>query len=430
MVIISYFCRLCKTLPNSKCNLIMNTPQVFKYKLQKDSLIYIQDNQLSLFEDEFERFGRKKYIDIDFKERGYSVNNQQDTIINSKIQTIGFFSGAGGLDIGAQLAGSKVISSLDFDKDSVETMKRNKYFAHTKHFHADIKEVTGATYSNIIKENNPEKLILVGGPPCQPFSKAGYWVTHENRLGNNDPRNMIGQYLRIVSEIKPDGFLLENVESLMHPKNLPAVSEIQETVDKLGYQLEIVRTNAIEFGVPQKRKRVFFMATRKEMKGELIKTHGSSEDILIDNNLQPYERVIDWIGKFDKQSFFEAEELVLGKTYENELKQVPPGQNYFALTKRNGHPNPKFEANKRFWNFLLKLHPNLPSWTIAAQPGPWVGPFHWNNRRLRVPEIAALQTFPEDYSFAGSRRSIHKQIGNAVPSILGKAIIEHLIQNL
>ena len=68
----------------------------------------------------------------------------------------------------------------------------------------------------------------------------------------------------------------------------------------------------------------------------------------------------------------------------------------------------KFVANKRYWNFLLKLHPLLPSWTIAAQPGPWVGPFHWNNRRLRTSEIAAIQTFPMDYKFVGNRRIIQK----------------------
>ena len=111
---------------------------------------------------------------------------------------------------------------------------------------------------------------------------------------------------------------------------------------------------------------------------------------------------------------------------------VPPGKNYIALTYSiNGKPlSSKFKKGKRFWSFLLKLHPNMPSWTISAQPGPWVGPFHWKSRRLRVPEIAAIQTFPIDYKFAGNRRSIQKQIGNAVPPLLGKKMIEHLIKFL
>lgn len=377
-----------------------------------------------------EQLDEQKLIDRELDHHGYTVNDKVDLIINSKIQTIGFFSGAGGLDIGSQLAGAKVISSLDFDRDSIATMKANKYFAHATHFHKDIKEMNAKDYLEILKLNNPEKLILVGGPPCQPFSKAGYWVTHKNRLGSEDPRNMIGQYLRIVEEFRPDGFLLENVESLLHPKNSQAVTDLKEAIDKLGYKFIVYRADALDFGVPQKRKRVFFIASKRNIVGEPTKTHGSEKQRQLNKNLLPFEKVIDWIGKFDTDKYFEKEELTTGKTYDEELKQIPPGQNYFALTERNGHPNPRFEANKRFWNFLLKLNPHQPSWTIAAQPGPWVGPFHWNNRRLRVPEIAAIQTFPEDYYFVGTRRSIQKQIGNAVPAILGKAIVQHLISNI
>ena len=394
----------------------MISTKTIQYKLPKESLMLVQEPQIRLFEEEFKISSKKEFIGINFNQRGYTVNNKVDLIIDSKIQTIGFFSGAGGLDIGSQLAGAKVISSLDFDRDSVATMRANKYFAHSTHFHKDIKEMLAKDYNKIIKENNPEKLILVGGPPCQPFSKAGYWVTHKNRLGSEDPRNMIGQYLRIVEELQPDGFLLENVESLLHPKNAQAVTDLKEAIDKLGYKFIVYRADALDFGVPQKRKRVFFIASKKGILGEPIKTHGDELEVLVNKNLLPHERVIDWIGKFDTDKYFEAEELTTGKTYDEELKQIPPGQNYFALTERSGHPNPKFEANKRFWNFLLKLHPYQPSWTIAAQPGPWVGPFHWNNRRLRVPESAAIQTFPEDYHFVGTRRSIQKQIGNAVPS--------------
>lgn len=408
----------------------MISTNTIQYKLPKESLMLVQEPQIRLFEEEFQISTKKEFIGIDFNQRGYTVNDKVDLIIDSKIQTIGFFSGAGGLDIGSQLAGAKVISSLDFDRDSVATMKANKYFAHAAHFHKDIKEIYAKDYKNILKANNPEKLILVGGPPCQPFSKAGYWVTHKNRLGSEDPRNMIGQYLRIVEELQPDGFLLENVESLLHPKNAQAVTDLKEAIEKLGYKFIVYRADALDFGVPQKRKRVFFIASRKGVVGEPIKTHGNELEILVNKNLIPHERVIDWIGKFDTDKYFEPEELTTGKTYDEELKQIPPGQNYFALTERSGHPNPKFVANKRFWSFLLKLHPNKPSWTIAAQPGPWVGPFHWNNRRLRVPESAAIQTFPEDYHFVGTRRSIQKQIGNAVPSLLGKAIVKHLISNI
>jgi len=397
------------------------------YEFEREYLGYEKNTQLSLFDDN--SYGLTEPLQIEFTPKSYTVNDKIDNIINSKTQAIGFFSGAGGLDIGTQLAGARIISSLDFDKDSVETMKANKFFHHAKHFLDDIRNITAKDYSNILKINNPEKLILVGGPPCQPFSKAGYWVTHENRMGNEDPRNMIGEYLRIIKELQPDGFLLENVESLLHPKNYETVVNLEQEIEKLGYKYVKVKVNALDYGIPQKRKRVFFLASKKKINLP-EKTHGSNEECSLNPKLLPYERVIDWIGEYSGENFQEKEELAINKTYSNELFDVPPGKNYIALTAKAGYPDPKFVANKRFWSFLLKLHPLQPSWTIAAQPGPWVGPFHWESRRLRVPEIAAIQTFPKDYIFVGNRRSIQKQIGNAVPSLLAKAMVEHLIKYL
>lgn len=408
----------------------MISPKTIHYKMSDQTLIFDSEPKIQEFENDFKTLIKKTSIGENIVSKSYTVNDKIDSIIESKNQAIGFFSGAGGLDIGAQLAGVKVISSLDFDKDSISTIKANNYFSHSTHFLKSIQDVKAKDYSEIIKRNKPEKMILIGGPPCQPFSKAGYWVTHQNRLGSEDPRNMIGHYLRVIEELKPDGFLLENVESLLHPKNANAVSDLKEAIDKIGYKFIVYRSDALDFGVPQKRKRVFFIASKKDIKGEPVKTHGDKMEIVLNSHLLPHECVIDWIGKFNIDKYFEPEELTIGKTYDEHLKQIPPGQNYFALTERSNHPNPQFKANTRFWNFLLKLHPNLPSWTIAAQPGPWVGPFHWNNRRLRIPEISAIQTFPEDYSFVGTRRSVQKQIGNAVPPLLGKGIVEHLINSI
>jgi DNA (cytosine-5)-methyltransferase 1 len=395
------------------------------YKLDRDYLDIMEESQMKLFKEEFS-FDKEKFIELEFNKKGYSINGNGVEVSSSKIQAISVFSGAGGLDIGAQLAGVKVISSLDFDRDSVATLNANRYFNHTNHQFQDISEVSANDYTSIIKKNKPNKLILIGGPPCQPFSKAGYWVTHKNRLGSEDPRNMIGQYLRLIDDIRPDGFILENVESIMHPQNISTIHELGESIDLLGYNFMIYKANAIDFGVPQKRKRVFIFASKNEFNSVPIKTHGTEKEVLVNPKLNLHERVIDWIGQYDDPKYHEPQELTNGKTYHEELLSVPPGKNYIALTAHAGYPNPKFIAHKRFWSFLLKLHPYKPSWTIAAQPGPWVGPFHWTNRRLRVPEISAIQTFPADYKFIGTRRSIQKQIGNAVPPLLGKSMIEHL----
>lgn len=384
--------------------------------------------QPKLFND-FIRPDEHNLSETEYVHKGYKVNNHPVQFENSSVKAMSFFSGAGGLDIGAQLAGVKVISSLDFDKDAYSTMRSNEFFAHTAHFCKDINNFSANDYGRVIKASNPEKLIFVGGPPCQPFSKAGYWVTNKNRQGKDDPRNMIGSYLRVIEEVKPDGFILENVESILHPTNKSAVEDLKESVEQLGYNLESIKANAIDYGVPQKRKRVFFVASRKKFRGSPEKTHGSEKEIKINPNLNPHEKVIDWIGKFNIDEFSDGYDSAEGKYYDDLLK-VPPGENYIALTEKRGYPNPKFISGKRYWTFLLKLHPLKPSWTIIAAPGHWEGPFHWTSRRLRIKEIAAIQTFPEDYQFYGSRRSIQKQIGNAVPSLLGKKIVEFLIKNI
>jgi DNA (cytosine-5)-methyltransferase 1 len=130
---------------------------------------------------------------------------------------------------------------------------------------------------------------------------------------------------------------------------------------------------------------------------------------------------------FSGEEFYEPEEVVAGK-WEKELKEVPPGMNYKALSAWAGHPNPIFVAETRFWNFLLKLSPAKPSWTIAATPGPWTGPFHWSGRRLRTTEMAALQSFPKNYTFAGSRRERVRQIGNAAPPLLVKHMVKKVYE--
>lgn len=390
------------------------------YKLEKKYLSNICSHQYDAFVNTLENCKQdKKGFILNYTDKNYLCKPTIEKIGESKVLAVSCFSGCGGLDIGVQLAGVKIISTLDFEPTAVETVKANEFFQFADHKCEDIRNVTGKDYSSLLRNSNPEKLIIVGGPPCQPFSKAGYWITNEKRKTVDDERNMVGEYLRIIEEIRPDGFLLENVESILHPTNKAVVEYIEEKITHMGYHFVRILANALEYGIPQKRKRVLFLASRKPISGQPQKLSPVEVDKV---------NVLDWIGRFDKPELSEMEELTTGKTYDYELSEIPPGHNYIALSARDNYPNPKFVANKRFWNFLLKLHPLLPSWTIAAQPGPWVGPFHWNNRRLRVQEVAAIQTFPMDYKFVGSRRTIQKQVGNAVPSLLGEKFVEHLIK--
>lgn len=374
--------------------------------------------------DFFESLGIKHKdgrFKLEYEDKNYLCMPYLKRVLDSKVQGLSFFSGGGGLDIGAQMAGIKVLSSLDFEKDAVATLSKNKFFAHTQHRLDDIRNVKASDYSELLRKNNPEKLVLLGGPPCQPFSKAGYWKTLSQRLGPDDPRNMIGSYLGLIDDIRPDGFILENVESILHPHNIQAVYDLAEALEQMNYNYILVKANACDYGVPQKRKRVFFIASKKKIIGLPQPTHSETGE----NGLPTYENVINWIGRFDTREFASPLDGTEGR-HHDALLQVPPGSNYIALSERRGHYPELFKPGTRYWTFLLKLHPYMPSWTIIASPGHWEGPFHWNNRRLRLQELAAIQTFPLDYEFVGSPRSIHKQIGNAVPCLLAKNMCNFL----
>lgn len=338
------------------------------------------------------------------------------------VDCISLFTGAGGLDIGAEHAGAKVVRSVELDDDAVATLRLNA--TDLRIDHADI-----STLKFHEHRDSRRTTIVIGGPPCQPFSKNGYWVKNANRMIERDPRNLLSEFLRAVSEARPGGFLFENVESLLHPTNKPAVRSFLEVAEGSGYRCTLYRANSADFGVPQKRKRIFIFGLRR--RGVAIPppraTHSATADR---DGLKPHEGVGRFIKGYESPRYFEPSEITSDGTYAHELRNVPPGYNYIALAKLKGYEGRTFRAGGRFWNFLHKLHPDQPSITIAAQPGPWVGPFHWNDRRLRVPEVAAIQTFPINYKFAGTRRSIQKQIGNAVPCVLGEVMVRHLMEHL
>ena len=351
--------------------------------------------------------------------------------MGNTIVAISLFSGAGGLDVASFEAGVPVVSSTDIEHDCIETLKLNKQFAQTEIIEGDLHQIDSFKFKEILEKHEHDKFIVIGGAPCQPFSKAGYWVGHETRRGIDDPRaTLVNEYLRVVTDLQPDGFVFENVESLLHPTNKVIVDRFLDIIKENEYNYRVVRANALDYGVAQKRKRLFILGSKKEFKrSEPIKTH-AAPDVCEMLGLKPYVNAGDVIGGYEGSEYFEPEEVTEGGTYYNDLCEVPPGMNYKALTAWYGYPNPKFVAEKRYWSFLLKLSPELPSWTITASPGPWIGPFHWDNRRLRVPEVAALQAFPKGYQFYGTRRSIQKQIGNAVPSLMGKAMIEFVKESL
>lgn len=362
---------------------------------------------------------------------------------------IDIFAGAGGLSVGGQLAGGNVRGCVELDAVSCATLESNPKY-HGLVLRADVTATNGGDLRRAfgIRKNDP--LVIVGGAPCQPFSKAAYWTEageeaafrraraqgikttrppRPKKVKEDKRRNLVEEFWRLVRETHADGFVFENVPSIKHPRNLPIYNRLIEQAHKCGFKITEVVGRAVDFGVPQQRERVFVLGSRKAKPKAPEATHSFHENTkqIKKSRMKRAVTAGEALEDFSSRRFHEPEETISGK-WASHLHEIPPGWNYKALTAWAGHSNPAFVAETRFWNFLLKLSPERPSWTLAASPGPWTGPFHWDTRRLRVPEMLALQTFPRGYLLAGSRRDRVRQMGNAVPVLMAKAMIKEVLE--
>jgi DNA (cytosine-5)-methyltransferase 1 len=352
---------------------------------------------------------------------------------------ISLFSGAGGLDLGVEQAGFRTVAAVEWDDDAADSMEknRNEYFP-------ELREVVrgnlyplatgageGITTRDILKagglstRNRPE--LLIGGPPCVAFSKSGFWLDWK-RDGIDPAASLLQAYTRVLAEAKPRYFILENVYALTfnNKASRPAFERLLKEIDEAGYKFTWQVLNAADYGVPQARPRLFIVGCRKrDTLPELPEPthHGQWERRETKGGPLPHVTTGQVLADLVTEP--EPEEVVRGQ-WGHLLPEIPPGENYLHYTAERGHPDPIFEWRSRYWSFLLKLDPGRPSPTIQAQPGPNVGPFHWENRRLRVPELKRLFTFPDDYEFVGKRISVQAQLGNCVPPLLARQVAEQI----
>jgi DNA (cytosine-5)-methyltransferase 1 len=343
----------------------------------------------------------------------------------SDLPAISLFSGAGGLDFGVERAGYRILSSVEWDGDSAETLRAN--FPGNEVIHADLRKVPTRTILKAAGLRRGGAELLVGGPPCTPFSKSGYWLEYK-RTGNDPDASLLEHYLRVLEQARPRAFLFENVFGLAYRNhNARWLQLLLNTFEALRYRVAWKVVLAADYGVPQRRQRLFILGSLDRQPSFPPPTHsGPHETRTWDESLLPHMTTNEAIGDLaGRDDLAEPEEAVNGK-YGHLLPEIPPGDNYLFFTAKRGHPQPLFQWRTRFWSFLLKLDPKQPAPTIQAQPGPYVGPFHWENRRLRLLEIKRLQTFPDEWCVHGSRRSAQIQIGNAVPPELAHRIARAL----
>jgi DNA (cytosine-5)-methyltransferase 1 len=318
---------------------------------------------------------------------------------------------------------------------------------HGRVLEGDVCAINGEDLRREAGVRDGQPFLIVGGPPCQAFSKAAYWTESGEEaafrrarsqgldvvkpiLGERAPderRDLVYEYWRLVEESDADGFVFENVPSIRHPRNRHFYDQFLARARRAGYYLTELAVNAVQYGVAQTRERVIILGSKRSKPQPPAPTHAKEEEGNL--LLRPAVTAGEALEGLDGPHYFEPEEVVVGRWAEH-LKTVPPGWNYKAHTAWAGHPNPTFVTETRFWNFLLKLSPERPSWTLAASPGPWVGPFHWQSRRLRIPEMAALQGFPAGYRVEGTRRERVRQMGNAIPVAVAKRMVSAVLETL
>lgn len=346
-----------------------------------------------------------------------------------KRSVISLYTGAGGLDYGIEAAGFDTAVAVEFDKWCCKTLRHNRPSWNV--VESPIEEVPSSEIMALAGLEAGEADLLIGGPPCQPFSKSGYWVDGDAKR-MKDPRSAtLHEYIRVLEDCRPRAFILENVFGLAYKGKDEGLKFLQSEVEKINSKFKTEYSfcwkviNAAHFGVPQIRERVFVIGSRDGLSFEfpeqrLFDPDSQADSQIFDDAARHFRTAWDALHDLERTSDKAVPSRVGGK-WGDLLPSIPEGNNYLYHSDR-GDGEDLFKWRSRYWSFLLKLSKNRPSWTIQAQPGSAIGPFHWKNRRLSMREMARLQTFPDDIEVLGGVSEVQKQIGNAVPSAIGELL--------
>ncbi len=299
------------------------------------------------------------------------------------MRVVSLFSGAGGLDLGFKMAGHNIVWANDLYEDAVETYKKNLGE------HIVCEDITKVSADEI-----PDCDIVIGGFPCQGFSVAN-WKRHVD-----DERNTLyKQLIRVITEKKPKFFLAENVKGLTNMEHGEVFKLILSDFEKMGYVVKYKVMNAADYGVPQTRQRVIIVGVRND----------------IDFDFEYPTPTNDKNGK----------EHPIWVSVSEALKDIPdPDEPNDVLN----HTYSKYKLHFNGYLGHRPLDPDKPAPTVTARGdnkgGVVILPHPNGARRMSCRELATVQSFPLDYEFVGTNSSIYRQIGNAVPPLLAKAVAE------
>ena len=345
-----------------------------------------------------------------------------------KISVVDLFSGCGGLSFGVCEAGFNVVLGVDNWQDALDTFSKNHEGASI--YNADLSKDTPAAICKKLGIKRGDVGVVVGGPPCQGFSISG-------KRNPDDPRNKLYKsFVDFVSYLKPKAFIMENVPNLVSMQKGKIKDTIISDFAEYGYSVVWKILDASEFGVPQKRKRVFFIGLLGDSAFEfptdkIDKPITTSEAI---NDL-PEKTVSDGEGypsspqnnyqkemRMGSRSLYNHEVIEHTDKTKRIIDMVPDGGNYKNLPK-------KLWDTRKVNIAWTRLNSRKPSYTIDTGHNHI---FHYKyNRVPTARESARIQSFPDTFVFLGENKASHlKQVGNAVPPKLAAAIGKKLLKYL
>lgn len=338
---------------------------------------------------------------------------------DKKITFIDLFTGAGGLYRGFKDAGLEHIFSCEIWNPAIETLRTN--YPDINLFADDIHKLDENKIIQLMKGKSCD--VLVGGPPCQGFSTIG------KRL-EKDPRNeLVFEFIRVVSIVKPKMFIMENVKGLLSANNGIMRELLLDEFRKIGYSNAISKVlSASDYNVPQNRQRVFFMGTRDDVqiKSELSFPEPFEKKVTVG------EAIMDLMGK--ENQIPNHIPMNHNATVIARIKCIPEGGGIpkdglpeeVAYGSRSDYANNKL---KNFSHVYKRLDRNKQSTTMV--PGHNAFPLHpVADRSLTVREAARIQTFPDDVVFCGTRQEQCIEVGNAVPCKLAEALATNAVKIL
>lgn len=371
---------------------------------------------------------------------------------------ISLFSGLGGIDIGLHRAGIKTAVCVEKDPEAAQTLRANSSAHSTqplstgqlieKQYPWTVLEedIYDVSTEEILEEADlepGEADLLVGGPPCQTFSRSN----EGNRQGTDASRGMLyDQYARVLKQAKPQAFIFENVRGLASANDGDDLEAIEDELSSAGYAIRHEVLNAADYGVPQTRDRILIIGLRSDESPHFPDPTHVKADISLTGK-PSWQTAGEALSDFDLDALIEDQggyENAVGGKYGYLLKDIPPGANYQHFSERKYVPDKGeyvervdseldekvFGWRSRHWNYLLKQDQDRPTWTIQADPGTYVGPFHWRSRPYSLLEQMRLMDIPTSYYIEGSPRDVQRQIGNAVPPGLIESVAAHLLTQI